>query len=68
VLTALPFRMVRAVVRPRRPSAALEVIRIEPGRPLGPLRDAVRWSPENVRRWIEEGERDGFRALQSIAP
>ncbi len=68
VLTALPFRMLRAVLHPRRASAALKVIHLVPGRRLGPLRDAVRWSADNIRRWIAEGERDGERALELLIP
>ena len=64
VLTAWPFRVLRAVLQPSRPSAALEVVRLEPSQPLGPLRDAVRWSREQIERWIELGERDGERALK----
>ena len=65
-LTTLPFRALRRVLRPRRPSAALEVIRIEPSTSLGTLRDAARWSRGNIERWIAQGERDGHRALDSI--
>jgi hypothetical protein len=53
-------------MRPRRPGHGLEVVRLEPEQPLGTLRDAGVWSEENVRRWIEWGERDGLRALRSI--
>ena len=65
-LTTLPFRLLRRVLRGRRASAALEVIRIEPSAPLGSLRDAVRWSRPNVERWIEQGERDANRVATSI--
>jgi NTE family protein len=65
-LTTLPFRLLRKVLRPRRPSAALEVIRIEPSARLGSLLDAARWSRGNVERWIEQGERDAQRLLASI--
>jgi predicted acylesterase/phospholipase RssA len=65
-LTTLPFRALRRVLRPRRPRAALEVIRIEPSTSLGTLRDAARWSRGNIERWIAQGERDGHRALDSI--
>jgi NTE family protein len=65
-LTSLPFRLFRVVVRPRKPSSRLEVIRIEPGRPLGSLNDALFWNAENIRRWIEQGSRDANRALSSV--
>jgi NTE family protein len=65
-LTTLPFRLLRKVLRPPGPSAALEVIRIEPSVPLGSLKDAAVWTASNIGRWIELGERDGNRAAQSI--
>jgi NTE family protein len=65
-LTAWPFRAVRAVVRPRRPSSKLRVTLIEPSEPLGSLRDALVWSPRNIERWIAQGERDGNRAMSSV--
>jgi predicted acylesterase/phospholipase RssA len=64
-LTTLPFRLQRRVLRPCRPTAALEVIRIEPSTRLGSLLDFARWSRGNVERWIEQGERDA-RLLTSI--
>ena len=47
-LTLLPFRLVRAIVRPPRPSANLAVTLIEPSRPLGSLKDGVIWKADNV--------------------
>jgi NTE family protein len=66
VLTALPFRVMRSVIRPPRASRALEVMLLEPSERLGRLRAAVDWSLEDVRRWIELGERDGERALARV--
>lgn len=65
-LTTLPFRALHALMPHRRPSAALEVFRIEPSAPLGSLRDAAVWSRANIERWIEQGERDANRAWSSI--
>ena len=65
-LTGLPFRMARAVLRPRRPSARLDVVLIEPSEPLGNLRDTVCWSHSNIEHWIELGERDAKQALSLI--
>jgi NTE family protein len=65
-LTALPFRVMRALLRPRGATAGVEVTLIEPSEPLGSLRDAVCWSRSNVDRWIELGERDAKRALTAI--
>jgi predicted acylesterase/phospholipase RssA len=66
-LTTFPFRMMRTLIRPRRPSAALKAFPIEPSQKLGPLWDGLVWSPANIKRWIEQGERDGNRAATSIA-
>jgi predicted acylesterase/phospholipase RssA len=62
VLTTIPFRAMRLVVRPRGASPAVEVIQFEPSQPLGSLWDAAVWSSTNIRRWIEMGERDAMRA------
>jgi predicted acylesterase/phospholipase RssA len=66
VINILPFRLLRMLIPPRRPSAALKVFPIEPSKPLGSLREAVVWSPATMRRWIEQGECDGNRAATSI--
>lgn len=66
-LQGLPFRILRAVTRPRRPSAALPVVLIEPSERLGSLRSALVWSQPTIRRWIDLGERDGEAALGRIA-
>jgi NTE family protein len=62
VLTALPFRAMRVVMRHRRPGPAVEVVQFEPSEPLGSLRDATVWSSANIRRWIDMGERDAMHA------
>jgi NTE family protein len=66
VLSTLPFRVARAILWLRKPSPALRVVRMEPSVRLGSLRDALVWSPENIHRWIELGERDGNRVVTSI--
>jgi NTE family protein len=65
-LTKWPFRVLRAVTRPRPPSPKLRVIRVEPSEDLGPLRAAVVWSERNIERWIAQGERDAIRAMSSV--
>jgi len=62
------LRALRSLARPlAKPLPAdLEVQLIEPSEPLGSLRDAVRWSPANIVRWIALGERDANRAVTSI--
>jgi NTE family protein len=65
-LTLFPFRLMRAVVRPRQPSSKLDVRLIEPARPLGSLKDGVVWKASNVERWIEQGVKDANRALSSV--
>ena len=72
-LPRLPSRALRAAVRAltifaERPRAmgTVDANLIQPGAELGTLRDAIRWSPKNIERWIELGERDGNRAVSSI--
>lgn len=65
-INILPFKLLRLVIRPRRPTAALKVFMIEPSKPLGSLKEAVMWSPSTIRRWIDQGECDGNRAATSI--
>ena len=66
VLNTPGFRLLHRVMIGKRPSAALEVIRIEPSERLGTLRDALEWNANNIERWIALGERDAFRALSSV--
>ncbi len=65
-LTTLPFRVLRALLRPRSAGPGFPVISIVPSEPLGSLRDALYWSRPNIERWIALGERDGEQALNSI--
>ncbi len=65
-INILPFTILRRIIRPRQPSAALKVFTIEPFEKLGTLRESVVWSASNIGRWIEQGERDGNRAATSI--
>ncbi|HTX33692.1 MAG TPA: patatin-like phospholipase family protein [Bryobacteraceae bacterium] len=62
VLTTLPFRALRMVMRSRQPGPAVSVVQFEPSQPLGSLRDAAVWSSANIHRWIELGERDARAA------
>ena len=64
-LPLMPSRPLRAAVRVvhllgRKPAkvAGLDLLLITPRTPLGSVRDALTWSPENVRRWIQQGEDD----------
>ena len=66
VLTILPFRLLHRALPVRSPSAALEVVTLQPSTPLGSLKDSVCWSRETVARMIEQGERDATAALPSI--
>jgi NTE family protein len=50
----------RAAMAPKVDFAGLEVTWIRPSVPLGTVRDALFWKEENVRRWIELGEKDAF--------
>jgi NTE family protein len=66
VLNTPGFRLAHRIMRGKRPSAALKVTRLEPSARLGSLRDAVRWDAGNIRRWIDQGERDATRNASSI--
>ena len=65
VLPLMPSRPLRAVLavvrllgRKTAKVADLDVVTIGPRTPLGSIRDALTWRPENVRRWIQQGEDD----------
>jgi NTE family protein len=67
-LPFMPSRAIRAGARlarcfgsPPQPPAQLEITRITRNQGLGTLRDAVCWSRENARRWIDMGQEDGAR-------
>lgn len=67
VLPVMPTRLLRGALRVVRlvgqkspKVAGLEVVSISPRAPLGSVRDSLNWSAENVRRWIQQGEEDGF--------
>jgi NTE family protein len=66
VLNTPAFRLLRKTMRGPTPSASLQVVTIEPSARLGSLGDAVVWSAENIRHWIELGERDANSALTSV--
>jgi len=65
-LTHPLFRIAHAVLDPRRPPLALETIRIQPSVPLGGIRRAVVWNRPTIARWMEQGARDGLRALPAV--
>ena len=65
-LTSMPFRALRLITRPRRPSPAFDYTLIEPSTRLGGLRDAVFWNAGNIEDWIARGVEDGTRALSSV--
>jgi NTE family protein len=64
-LTLWPFRLLRAILRPRGPAASFPATVIEPSRPLGSMKDAIVWNATYVERWIEQGSEDAKRALSS---
>jgi predicted acylesterase/phospholipase RssA len=70
VLPVMPSRALRAALRVahflgQKPSGAagLDVVHIHPRAPLGSVRDALTWSVESVRRWIQQGEDDAAAAM-----
>ena len=66
VLNTLGFRLLHRVMGGKQAGASLEVVRIEPSRRLGRLRDAVHWSAGNIERWIAQGEQDAKCIASSI--
>jgi NTE family protein len=69
VLPLMPSRSLRGAVRlirlfGQKPAGIrdIEVVTISPRSPLGSVRDALKWKPENVRRWIQQGEEDAGAA------
>jgi len=66
VLNTPLFRVFRKIMRVPEASKDFAVVRLEPSRPLGSLRDALIWSRSNVERWIAQGERDAKLAATSI--
>lgn len=72
--SALAHSMMTAAIRVRRwalgepdgmaAPEGVRLLRIVPRAPLGRLRDILRWSPENVDRWIEAGYRDAAAAWE----
>jgi NTE family protein len=64
----MPSRPLRAVVRVvrwlgQKPAARapLDLVVIRPSTPLGSVRDALTWSPERTRQWIQQGEDDAAK-------
>lgn len=47
--------------------AGIEVVSIVPDQPLGSYYGMLRYRPELIRKWIEQGERDAVRAKHSIS-
>jgi hypothetical protein len=58
--------LLHTAMRGKRAGTSLKVVRIEPSRRLGSLRDAVRWNPANIVRWIAQGEQDAKSISSSI--
>lgn len=66
VLNTPGFRILHRVMRGKRPGASLQVVRLEPSRRLGSLRDALRWDAAKIERWIAQGEQDAKCIASSI--
>lgn len=67
----MPFRAAlacgRAVSRFREPGLeGIEVVRIAPERPLGSFFGMLRFRPERVAEWIEQGEMDAMSVKHSV--
>jgi NTE family protein len=72
VMPSAPLRAALGVARRmfRSPGVArdLEVVTISPRTPLGSVREAITWSAENVRRWLQQGEDDASLAVEKLTP
>jgi NTE family protein len=66
VLNTVEFRVLGRLLWKKRARGDLKVTLLEPSERLGSLRDAVNWSPANIRKWIALGERDAIRIASSI--
>jgi NTE family protein len=56
---------VRGICRcPKHTAPRVALLTIAPERKLGSFRDSMVWSPDNCRRWIEQGRRDAESALK----
>jgi NTE family protein len=66
VLNTVEFRVLGRLLWKKRDRGGMKVMLLEPSERLGSLRDAVSWSPTNIRKWIALGERDANRIASSI--
>jgi NTE family protein len=66
VLNTPGFRLLHSVMGGKGVRGSLEVVRLEPSRRLGSLRDALRWNAGNIERWIAQGEQDAMCIASSI--
>jgi len=71
-LPVLPSRVLRAGAQLLRffspripPPGSLDLILIQPAGSLGTLTESIRWNPETIQRWIDQGAEDARRAAQS---
>jgi NTE family protein len=74
VLPVMPSRSLRGALRlirllGQKPASVegIEVVTISPCSPLGSVRDALNWRPDNIRRWIGRGEDDASSLGREIA-
>jgi len=64
-LPVMPSRIIRGMIRmvrwmspERRTAGGLNVVVVAPKKPIGSLRDSVRWDRGRIEHWIELGARD----------
>jgi NTE family protein len=66
LMPSSPIRTALSLVRlfGQKPAAVegLDVLEIRPPKPLGSIHDALTWSAESVRKWIQQGEEDATDA------
>jgi len=66
VLNTVEFRVLQVLLRRKRAGRNLQVQCLEPSRRLGSLKQAMLWNPNNIERWIRQGEDDARRISITI--
>ena len=66
VLNTVEFRVLQGLLWRKRGGGNLTVQCLEPSRRLGSLKQAFIWHPNNIERWIAQGEEDARRISITI--
>ena len=66
VLNTAEFRVLQVLLWRKRTAGKLKVQCIEPSHRLGSLKQALTWNPNNIERWMAQGEEDAMRISITI--